>query len=60
MSKKAKEKNNVLESAKKKLLNGRKDIVFFEKELFHIKVMHLKQTKKTQKQNQKMNHKKTS
>ena len=56
-SKKAKEKNNVLESARK-LLDARKDIIvfFLKKELFRI--MYLKQKKKNQKMNQKMNQKK--
>ena len=56
--KKEKEKNNVLESARK-LLDVRKDIiVFLKKELSRIKVIYLKQTKNNQKKNQKMNQKK--
>ena len=61
--KKAKMKNSVLESARK-LHDSRKDIIvflffFLKKELFHIKIMYLKQKKKNQKKNQKMNQKKT-
>ena len=45
----ATEKNNVLESARK-LLDARKNIiVFFFKELFRIKLIYLKQKKKSQK-----------
>ena len=54
--KNTKEKNNVLESARK-LLDERKDIIvfFLKKDLFRMKLMYLKQKKKNQKKNQKKN-----
>ena len=54
--KNTKEKNSVLESARK-LLDERKDIIvfFLKKNLFRIKLMYLKQKKKNQKKNQKKN-----
>ena len=50
--KKAKEKNRVLESAKK-LSDAMILLIFLKKEFFRIKIMHLKQKKKNQKKNQK-------
>ena len=44
--KKAKEKNRVLESAKKNCLIQEILLVFLKKELFRIKIMYLKQKKK--------------
>ena len=51
---KKKEKNRVLESARK-LSDARKIIllIFLKKEIFRIKVVHLKPKKKNQKKNQK-------
>ena len=53
--KKAREKNRVLESARKLSVRDYIIVFFFYKELFRIKEMYLKEKKKSQKKIQKNN-----